>query len=173
MFDHISFDKNSFDKPEMAPSSDFIISSYGNVTVDFEITYDLEIVIADNFGGIAGIDSEEDLNFELITPLLISIIAASKLEVSRFGNTDVSYIYLEDITLAPGEEIIIDTDLLTVFLNGVYDVSAITPESTFFELGPGSNDLLFYPEYNNYPNPSVDPSGNELDINLIWQNRWL
>lgn len=169
MFDHTLFNKNSFDRYEAPVSSDFIISSYGNAIADFLITYNLTISLDGNDGGI----SEESTYFELITPLIISITSTSRAEVSRLGNTDISFIYLEDITLAPGEEITIDTDLLTVLINGVHDVSAITIDSTFFELGPGSNNLIFYPEYDNYPDPYSDPLGSELDISLIWQNRWL
>lgn len=169
MFDHTIFNKNSFDRYEAPVSSDFIISAYGNAIADFLITYDLTILLDGNDGGI----SEESTYFELVTPLIISITSTSKVEISQFGNIDISYIYLEDITLAPGEEITIDTDLLIVLINGTHDVSSVTVDSAFFELGPGSNNLIFYPEYDNYPDLYNDPTGNELDISLIWQNRWL
>lgn len=173
MFDHASFNKTIFDRQETAVSSDFPISAYGGVIADFLITYNLEIVLGGNIGDIAGTSVENELVFDIITPLIISLIGASKIELSKLGNTDVSYVYLENITIAPGEEIIIDTDLLTVLLNGTHDVSAITADSVFFELGPGLNDLIFYPEYDNYPDLYSEPTGNELDINLIWQTRWL
>lgn len=172
MFDHILFDKNAFDGHETAVSSDFIISSYGNMIADFDITYNLEISIGGS-GGVGGQNAEEFLDLELLTPLFISLVGASKIEVIQLGNTDISYIYLEGLDLAPGEEIVIDTDLLITIINGIYDVSGITSDSVFFELGPGINELIFYPEYDNYPEFYSDPLGNELDISLIWQNRWL
>ena len=173
MFDNTLFDKNLFDRQEAAVSSDFDIFSYGNTIADFDITYNLEISLSGNSGGIAGVDAEEVLTIQFPTPLVISITATSKVELFRFGNTDISFIYLDDIQLAPGEEITIDTDLLIVLFGDTHDVSSITADSVFFELGPGANDLIFYPEYDNYPDLYTEPSGNELDISIIWQNRWL
>ena len=58
MFDHFSFNKDSFDTQEESVSSDFPILAYGNAIADFLITYNLEIALDGNAGDIAGISSE-------------------------------------------------------------------------------------------------------------------
>lgn len=162
MFDHNLFDKNGFDS-NVPDSSDPIFYSYGGMRVNFLIESPLTIIF----------DGNSDLNssFDLCTTLDISIYASSDFSVIGIGDTVLLVIHLENITLLPNEEITIDTDLLTVLFGSEYDVSSITNDSKFFELGPGRNILSFYAEFEGVPPlPAFD---NELDVTVIWENRWL
>lgn len=95
-------------------------------------------------------------------PLSIPLKGSGEMILRRIGARNENVIELIDINLLPGETIIIDTDLLQVWFGIREDVSAITPESVFFELFPGDNEL------------TVDTDTEEkLDITTIWQNRWL
>lgn len=70
---------------------------------------------------------------------------------------------LENITLNPRETITIDMDMLTVmFNNGIVDVSAVSSDSTFFELYPGDNVFKIY----------MSPL-QFIQATVAWQNRWL
>jgi len=78
------------------------------------------------------------------------------------GDDTTGTFELNSIELLAGEEVVIDTDLLTVVFGNRHDVSSITPESTFFELNPGSNNLIF------------DTYGSQsLKVTIEWRNRWL
>ena len=73
---------------------------------------------------------------------------------------------LTNISLKPGETIIIDTDDMDVLFNQISDVSNVTKESDFFELIPGINKL------------KTELNGGQIymlapKITVVWQNRWL
>jgi hypothetical protein len=70
---------------------------------------------------------------------------------------------LENLNLAPGDELIIDTDVIEVLLNGIPDVDFVTGDSEFFELIPGTNRLIFMD----------GETGRELSVTIVWSNRWL
>ena len=70
---------------------------------------------------------------------------------------------LENINLAPGQELVIDTDTMEIFVDGAEDVSSITYDSEFFQLLPGENYLVF----------RDGESGRTLSVGLIFSARWL
>lgn len=101
----------------------------------------------------------------LLIPLDIEVDLEGSGELVLRRLTEIGYdvIELVGINLAPGGVIKIDTDLLTVAINGLEDVSSVTSESTFFEMEPGDTEIKL--EY--------DGAGNSVRANAIWQNRWL
>lgn len=104
----------------------------------------------------------------LIMPMPINFSGVGNIEVFRFGETGISLIHLKDILLAPGETITIDTDSMIVLFGETHDVSSMTIGSNFFQLGVGRNNIGF----------SIVRDGAglypyELEVNAIWQNRWL
>lgn len=84
------------------------------------------------------------------------------LKLRRIGEIDKDVFELEGINLLPGQTVKIDTDLLMVWINGISDVSSVTPDSTFFELLPGITTFTI----DNNP-------GEPIEVDVIWQNRWL
>ena len=80
----------------------------------------------------------------------------------RLSVLNENIIELIGIEFAPGDTIIIDTDLLQVLFGSKEDVSSVTSDSVFFELNPGENEITI----------DVDAE-TVLDITAVWQNRWL
>lgn len=100
--------------------------------------------------------------FRLLLPMPTSLFGTGSLRLRRIGELDSITFELEGIYFSPGQTLVIDTDLLTVFINNLLDVSAVTSESTFFELSPGDTTIRI----ENSP-------GESIQGNIVWQNRWL
>lgn len=69
-------------------------------------------------------------------------------------------IHLEGITIPPGSELVIDTDEMTITLDGVNIIRYLTNDSVFFSLHPGNNMLRIEGE-------------DMADVFVIWKDRWL
>lgn len=65
-----------------------------------------------------------------------------------------------EMTLQPGDELIIDTDAMTVTLNGENVILHVADDSIFFKLAPGKTTLNF-------------AGGEKADIRILWKDRWL
>lgn len=113
-------------------------------------------------GGITGAGefSDDKLYFKL--PLSIRTSGSGDISLRRLGDLNENVLELLNITLAPGEIVVIDTDLLQVLFGNKEDVSSVTAESVFFELNPGENEIRI----------STD-TDEALDVTAIWENRWL
>lgn len=98
--------------------------------------------------------------FEL--PLTINMDGTSSFILRRLGALNENIFELDGINLLPGEEVTIDTDLLSVFFGFRQDVSSVTTDSVFFELSPGENDIMIETD-----------AGEVMTVTAIWQNRWL
>lgn len=68
--------------------------------------------------------------------------------------------FSNELILQPGDELIIDTDAMTVTLNGENAVAYVTDNSIFFKLAPGDSMLNF-------------AGGEQADIRILWKDRWL
>lgn len=101
--------------------------------------------------------------FKLKLPIAIDLPGSGHLELERFSSLGAYIFELKGISIPPGGEIIIDSDLLSVWINGIEDVSSVTTKSVFFELHPGDNDIIFETS-----NPN-----DRMNLTAIWQNRWL
>ncbi len=73
-------------------------------------------------------------------------------------------INLEGLTLAPGDELVIDTDLMTVTLNGENIAHLVSRDSDFLKLLAGLNTIVYQ-----------DASGQNrsANIRIEWKPRWV
>lgn len=114
---------------------------------------------------IIAINGSGSLSGSLLLPLdlNINIGGEGSVVLRRINEMNESFIELVDITLAPGETVTIDTDLLSVMFGNREDVDCITSDSAIgLELAPGDNIVSISSDTN-----------QELSVTAIWQNRWL
>lgn len=130
------------------------IKSYGNI--------EPQLMLQTNNPADIGGNSNMYGAVSLLVPLMISLNGKSLMTLRRLGGLNENILEFEDINLLPGETMTIDTELLKVMFGMREDVSSVTSDSIFFELSPGENELVI----------STD-SNSELDVSVIWQNRWL
>lgn len=88
----------------------------------------------------------------------VGISTANGTELVSYGTEILAF--SDDLTLQPGDELIIDTDAMTVTLNGENAVAYVTDDSIFFKLAPGDSTLNF-------------AGGEQADIRILWKDRWL
>ena len=67
---------------------------------------------------------------------------------------------VEGVNMVAGDELIIDTEHMTVTLNGVNIVDRVSDDSAFFKLQPGENDIIV-------------EGGTTADVKVLWKDRWL
>lgn len=115
------------------------------------------------YGGTGGLE----LNLVMAKNILLS--GGGELNTQNFGDAQTEILELRGIYLLPGQTMTIDTDSMIVLFGTVHDVSSLTRESIFFNLNEGSNQLNFQISYTEPPSSS----GGEIEVTIIWQNRWL
>ena len=110
----------------------------------------------------------------------VNVIAAGKLlrtRIIRSGKVSVivlaasggfntyryEYLKLPDLIVRVGDELIIDTDLLTVTLNGQNVIPQLSRDSEFFLFNPNVNDVIY---------TSGSPDDN-VDIRILWKDQYL
>lgn len=94
----------------------------------------------------------------------IALTGATSITFSAEGSLQNSHTYsftLSGLNLAPGGSVVIDTDTLDIFVNGVLNVMVWQHGGEFFELSPGDNDIQIYTD--------GDGSG---DLTVQWKDRW-
>lgn len=72
-------------------------------------------------------------------------------------------IALEGLTLAVGDELIINTIDMTVTVNGQNGMKYFSPYSEFFTLLNGANTLIY----------SDTVAARKINFDVIWKDRWL
>ncbi len=82
---------------------------------------------------------------------------ASGTGVSTYGQ---EVMVVEGVNMVAGDELIIDTEHMTVTLNGVNIVDRVSDSSVFFKLMSGVNDIIV-------------EGGTTADIRILWKDRWL
>lgn len=82
---------------------------------------------------------------------------ASGTGVSTYGQEVMT---VAGVNMLPGDELIIDTEHMTVTLNGVNIVDKVSDASVFFKLKDGINDIIV-------------EGGTTADIKILWKDRWL
>jgi len=113
---------------------------------------------------IAPINGSASINaaFPLKTLMQANLSGNGTLLLNRISELNEEIFELKGISLAPGQTVIIDTNLLQVWINSQENVANVTTDSVFFELNPGINEIKI----------QTDKTGT-LDVTAIWQNRWL
>lgn len=187
MFDHILFDKSGFDNERVfdgarlasfgyldalgaviyIPIPDIEIAGYNGIDFVPLFFVPLSAEIDDAEGGI-----DPDVIFELAIELTARIGGMGEIDLPAIGDLAVTVLELEDIELGQMETITIDSDLMIILFGTEHDVSSLTVESEFFDLGVGHNEIVF--EYDFAPAGVTYPIvGGDLDVTIIWENRWL
>lgn len=115
-----------------------------------------EVVCSQEYGTAARLAA----NVPLGTPALLCEYNLSAASLRTLEGDELS---LQDINLAPGEMLIIDTDTLEITVDGQIDVDSWVTGSTFFQLSHGENELRFYDNANS----------RTLHITAIWADRYL
>ena len=69
------------------------------------------------------------------------------------------FLILDGITLAAGDDVEIDTERMTLMINGINGIPYLTDDSTFFMLS--DNDIIH-----------IEGSGTAT-VTLLWKDRWL
>jgi len=67
------------------------------------------------------------------------------------------------LILAPGDELIINTDEMTVTVNGQNGMRYFSMDSDFFKLLSGENKIVY----------SDGSSSRDVLVDIIWKDRWL
>lgn len=70
---------------------------------------------------------------------------------------------LINLNLHAGDEVIIDTEKMTITVNGVNSINILSDDSVFLNLSPGANTVSV----------ETDNIGAEADIYVLWKDRWL
>ena len=83
--------------------------------------------------------------------------SASGTGVSTYGQEVMT---IEGVNMEPGDELIIDTEHMTVTLNGVNIIDRVEDSSIFFKLKSGENEIIV-------------EGGTSADIRILWKDRWL
>ena len=77
--------------------------------------------------------------------------------VSTYGSVTM---VIEGVNMVAGDELIIDTEHMTVTLNGANIIDRVSDDSAFFKLQPGENDIIV-------------EGGTTADVKILWKDRWL
>lgn len=91
------------------------------------------------------------------------IAAQFSLSAPTLRTTAYDYIDLKGIALMPGETLEIDTENMTVTINGKNAVQHWQLGSKFFELAPGENTFIYYDT----------GSSRKAALTVTWRDRWL
>ena len=91
------------------------------------------------------------------TRFFAAVTTASGTGVSTYGQEVLT---VAGVNMVAGDELIIDTEHMTVTLNGVNIVDRVSDASVFFKLMSGVNDLIV-------------EGGTTADIKILWKDRWL
>ena len=113
------------------------------------------------------IESEFDVesgNLAVMVPLGgTDINSAFEFIAPSLKNDVTEEFSLENVLLAPGDTMIVDTDKLEIQVNDVNLLESWVSGGVFFLLKPGSNTIQF----------DTNPSSCELTITIFWADRYL
>jgi hypothetical protein len=185
MFNKSLFNKTNFEritqskeKPRMLSSGGILVEPVMHIPVPIsdisseggmEVSPIIEVEHSGELGGVGGVVADGYAN---VLELSIYIGGMGEIAPPELGNLEVKVIDLQEISLGAFETVTIDTDLMVILFGQEHDVSSLTMESEFFQLGVGANRLKFVWSYAGGVPPSPLPP-NELSVTTIWQNRWL
>lgn len=86
-----------------------------------------------------------------------AVSTASGTGVSTYGSVTM---VIEGVNMVAGDELVIDTEHMTVTLNGANIIDRVSDDSVFFKLQPGINDVIV-------------EGGTTADVKILWKDRWL
>lgn len=97
-----------------------------------------------------------------IRTIFYSALATARADAkgSKVSIYEIVKIVIDSVNMAAGDILVVDTEHMTVTLNGVNIVDKISDTSAFFDLKPGLNEIT--------------ASGDApADIKVLWKDRWL
>ncbi len=144
------------DKTYLTQNVENAIVGRGDVSASLALQVYLEASLS------GGSSLEVNDKFTLLTPISSDLSGTGEFELRRLGALDSDTIEFTGLGLKPGQTLIIDTDELDVFIDNILDVDKVTKDSVFFQLEPGENEITF-----------SSPNNPNLQVTLIYQNRWL
>ena len=113
-----------------------------------------EVIISTDFTGSAGVRVPMHTRDIQIT---------GEIKCAPIFEPGAAKLELQNLNLKPGDELIIDTDVLEVLFNGIPDQDFVSSDSEFFQLYPGNNKIIFMD----------GETGRKLSVSIVWANRWL
>ena len=84
-------------------------------------------------------------------------------EAPGYNAYGLEFIRMPELVLKPGQELIIDTEDMTVTLDGVNAAHLVTIDSDFIQIAPGENILVYEDGILN----------RSVQIKIEWKPRWL
>lgn len=96
-----------------------------------------------------------------VTPLPIDAISGMTAQTASVFGVDI--LSLPQIVLKPGQELIINTDDMTVTIDGENAIDLLSDDSVFFFLAQGE-DIITY---------SDSSGGRKINFKILYKNRWL
>jgi len=141
----------------LATKSDLILNDSANATNVKAKTGLAALVLRGTGNGILELDAGTGLAEMIIAASLNSIIQGEAVINLRDDQTNTW------LALAPGDELIINTDEMTVTVNGQNGMRYFSMDSDFFKLLSGENKIVY-----------SDTSGSrDVLVDIIWKDRWL
>lgn len=129
-------------------------SSVQAVTPD----YDLPLPRVEYVSSAVIAESTADFWYIRERPFAGSALGESYASEPNLYGLNVDFIKLDGLTLVAGDELIIDTDNMTVTLNGVNVIQYVTDDSTFFPI---------------HAEDQIEISGNGQAAFVVqWKDRW-
>jgi len=80
-----------------------------------------------------------------------------------FNTYRYEHLKLPDLTVRVGDELIINTDLMTVTLNGQNAIPYLSRDSEFYLFNPNENDVIY---------TSGNPN-DRVDIRILWKDQYI
>ena len=93
----------------------------------------------------------------------VSIYVVTSVSVPALKNDVTEEFNLENVLLAPGDTLIIDTDMLEIQMNDVNMLESWVTGGVFFQMKPGTNIIQF----------DTNPTACNLQVTVIWADRYL
>lgn len=95
---------------------------------------------------------------------LDNVEAVTEAKGTKVSIYELSTILIDEINMAAGDVLVIDTEQMSVFLNGVNIVDKLADDSVFFDLKPGLNQITV---------ENIGTGSPKTDIKILWKDKWL
>ena len=117
---------------------------------------------------IDGVDLAAEFNVEAVLKAMVplgdvEINVVTDVVAPSLKNDETEEFSLENVLLAPGDTMIIDTDKLEIQVNDENLLESWVSGGVFFQLKPGTNIIQFY----------TKPTNCQLTITVFWADRYL
>lgn len=119
-----------------------------------------EIIRRHLFEGVAEAASEAAgalVRVRFFSGTAVAEANASGAGVATYGQEVMTIL---GVNMIPGDELVIDTEHMTVTLNGENIIDRVSDDAVFFKLMSGINDITV-------------EGGTTADVRIVWKDRWL